>query len=151
MFQRINEHNKGFTLIELLVVIAIIGILASVVLAELNSARERARIASAQATMKSVQAAAVLCLGAGQDLGNYPNGSNDPTSSLLICNAAGTDYPKLPTSWRYGGSWSQSSHSCTKDIFNGSDGDPFEICAFSPAANDDGWIRCTPEECFFTN
>ncbi len=52
--------NKGFTLIELLVVIAIIGILSSVVLASLNTARDKGEDAAIKANLTNIRAQAEL-------------------------------------------------------------------------------------------
>ena len=52
--------RKGFTLIELLVVIAIIGILSSVVLASLNSARSKGSDAAIKSNISNARAQAEL-------------------------------------------------------------------------------------------
>jgi len=54
------QREHGFTLIELLVVIAIIGILSTVVLASLNTARAKGADAAIRQTMNSMRAAAEL-------------------------------------------------------------------------------------------
>lgn len=79
-----SKKREGFTLIELLVVIAIIGILASTVLASLNTAREKAKTAKVSAELKQVRNAIALL---EDDTGKWPNGcpvgaTNNPEVAL---------------------------------------------------------------------
>lgn len=77
MNMRMNKGaSRGFTLIELLVVIAIIGILSSVVLASLNSARQKGRDARRVSDLKQIQLALELCYDAGNS-----------------CTGGGLEYP----------------------------------------------------------
>ena len=64
-----HRNQKGFTLIELLVVIAIIGLLSSVVMASLNSARIKGRDAARKATLKQLGTALELYY---DTYGRYP-------------------------------------------------------------------------------
>jgi prepilin-type N-terminal cleavage/methylation domain-containing protein len=75
------KKTKGFTLIELLVVISIIGVLSSVVLASLNTARIKARDAKRMSEIHTVELA--LEQYALNNGGAYP----DSDLSFLECSA----------------------------------------------------------------
>jgi len=64
-----KKTKQGFTLIELLVVIAIIGLLATLSIVALNTARARARDAKRVADVKQMQTALELYF---NDNGQYP-------------------------------------------------------------------------------
>ncbi len=75
-------NKKGFTLIELLVVIAIIGLLSTLSVLALNSARARSRDAKRVADVKQIQTALEMYY---NEAGNYM-----PTASFAIGGAIAT-------------------------------------------------------------
>lgn len=87
-----SKGGRGFTLIELLVVIAIIGVLASIVLASLNSARRKSRDARRIADVKQIQLALELYFDANN---SYPVGT---TLAPLTTGCGGTPcIPSVPS------------------------------------------------------
>lgn len=74
--------QKGFTLIELLIVIAIIGILASVVLTTVNTARDKAMTAKVMSELRNTRSAITLL---EDDTGKWPNGCE--VATVLVGNS----------------------------------------------------------------
>lgn len=99
-----HKHTRGFTLIELLVVIAIIGVLSSVVLASLNTARQKSRDAKRQSDVKQLQLALQLYFDTN---GAYPSSTNcgaangvavsGASQECLAALVSGTFIASIPT------------------------------------------------------
>ena len=84
--------NKGFTLIELLVVVAIIGLLSSVVLASLNSARAKARDAKRMSEIAEIQKAIEFYY---DKYGQYPPVGQMLEDKVAIANNCSLNNPKF--------------------------------------------------------
>jgi prepilin-type N-terminal cleavage/methylation domain-containing protein len=85
----------AFTLIELLVVVSIIGILTTLLFANLNTARERGRDTQRKSDIRNMQTALRLYY---NDKAKFPAGDSD--YRILGCDPGGTSYCE------WGGEWS---------------------------------------------
>jgi general secretion pathway protein G len=148
-----QKQNRGFTLIELLVVIAIIGLLSSVVLASLNSARLKARDAERESDIHQIKVALSFYVNAH---GHYPIHTGWLVSySSANWNALGNDLasylPKLPVdplnNGTSAGPWVNGNYTYAyKSDSTGSDYDL--VAQFENTGNDQrcqlrGWIYHT--------
>jgi prepilin-type N-terminal cleavage/methylation domain-containing protein len=88
-----KKKYQGFTLIELLVVVAIIGLLSTLSILALNTARARARDAKRVADVKQVQTALEMYF---NDVGSYPSDASI-THGLPIYSANGVYLKAIPT------------------------------------------------------
>ncbi len=86
--------KRGFTLIELLVVIAIIGILASIIMVSLSSAKAKSRDGRRVADIKSIQLALSLYY---NDNGMYPKNIYAGAGTAPSSGLAPAYLPVVPT------------------------------------------------------
>lgn len=89
-FKKELKNSKGFTLIELLVVIAIIGLLATMSVVALSSAREKARDSRRLSDVKQIQTALEMYY---SSVGQYPD---DITIGGAIATSSQTFMAAVP-------------------------------------------------------
>jgi prepilin-type N-terminal cleavage/methylation domain-containing protein len=89
------NRTKGFTLIELLVVIAIIGILSSVVLASLNTARGKGADAAIKSNLANARAQAELFYDTNTNSYDAGGAATDVCSSTADVSGVKGIYPSV--------------------------------------------------------
>ena len=75
----------GFTLIELLVVVAIIGVLAGIVLASLNTARDKGKTAAIKSNLKNMGAQMEIAYSDNGNYGGINTAGNPPYRPSTVC------------------------------------------------------------------
>lgn len=135
---------RGFTLIELLVVIAIIGILSSVVLASLSSARARGRDAVRQSDIRQLRNALDLYY---NDANRYPAISGNALASELQSILVPTyiseipnDPSGLPANYHYYSSTPYTGYTLLLDY----EGDSISRCRIDIGGGYSGWTFYPP-------
>jgi prepilin-type N-terminal cleavage/methylation domain-containing protein len=142
-------RSRAFTLIELLVVIAIIGLLSSIVLASLNSARQKAQYAAVASELQEAYKAFYLL---NIERGCWPrenssacNGysaSGNPTIAALIADpsfglskylSAAPSWPFSSSKWSYDNDGdARSASACANGIYS-----PGGVMIFVPHATEE--------------
>ena len=134
------NRNKGFTLIELLVVIAIIGILSTIVLTSLNTARGKGNDAKIKAQLAGLRAAsevyydtygnygaevadlcddsltAIFFTDINSGMAQYTLQDNYPIDATLSCHTDGTAYAASALLLGANGAWCVDSTGVSRAI-----------------------------------
>jgi prepilin-type N-terminal cleavage/methylation domain-containing protein len=126
--------KRGFTLIELLVVIAIIGLLSSIVLAALNSARIKAHDAERIQDLKQISTAVELYY---DKYGHYPVIEADSRTSpwTTFSGMIAPEFmPSIPIDPANGGKEGSMCWTCGEYYYYSGNGSSFQISTY--LAND---------------
>ena len=152
------KTQRGFTLIELLVVIAIIGILSSIVLASLNSARQKGRDARRVSDIQQLQLALELYYDANSQYPTALDTAHLVTPgyiSSIPSDPSGTAATPIPYKYAgLGGTTCTSYHigatleGTTNNVLNGdADATAGTVCSGTsqtPAASAADWAGTDP-------